>query len=272
MSARTEKAVLAAAKTLAEAIRKDNKAAAQKLLARDFTFIDAAGQVHSRRDVLAKLKAAPDGARPRLKVKAYGRIAVISGPAKSAQAQKKADLLAVDVWVKDHDGWKALVHHNNVLAPKSAPHAHPTPTPRPVGAKPPACENPLAFVPYRPRSKAERDIIKTFQTLETAVTANKAEDWVPHVADEFVVYRTKQHPTTKTGRVALINALGKVNAETHVAEVSWMKLWVLGDAAVMRADHVMPGHRRPPYRATRVWVRRNGRWQMALSQQTTIVG
>jgi hypothetical protein len=38
----------------------------------------------------------------------------------------------------------------------------------------------------------------------------------------------------------------------------------------MRADHVMPGNRRPPYRATRVWVKRDGHWQMALSQQTTI--
>jgi hypothetical protein len=49
-----------------------------------------------------------------------------------------------------------------------------------------------------------------------------------------------------------------------------MKLWVHGDAAVMRADHVMPGKRRPPYRATRIWVKRDGRWQMTMSQQTTI--
>ena len=38
---------------------------------------------------------------------------------------------------------------------------------------------------------------------------------------------------------------------------------------VMRADHRMPENRRPPYRATRVWVKRDGRWQMAASQQTT---
>ena len=61
-------------------------------------------------------------------------------------------------------------------------------------------------------------------------------------------------------------------SETWVAAVEWMNLWVFGDAAVMRADHRMPGARRPPYRATRVWVKRDGRWQMATSQQTTRAG
>jgi len=61
-----------------------------------------------------------------------------------------------------------------------------------------------------------------------------------------------------------------INAETFIAQVEYLKFWVLGDAAVMRADHVMPGNRRPPYRATRLWVKRDGHWQMAISQQTTI--
>ena len=38
-----------------------------------------------------------------------------------------------------------------------------------------------------------------------------------------------------------------INVETFVAEVTSLKFWVLGDAAVMRADHAMPGNRRPPY-------------------------
>ena len=29
----------------------------------------------------------------------------------------------------------------------------------------------------------------------------------------------------------------------------------------MRADHAMPGQRRPPYHATRIWVKRDGRWR-----------
>jgi hypothetical protein len=64
--------------------------------------------------------------------------------------------------------------------------------------------------------------------------------------------------------------LGEINAETFVAEVLSMRLWARGDAAVMQARHEMSGGRRPPYRAARVWVKRDGRWQMAMSQQTTI--
>jgi hypothetical protein len=90
------------------------------------------------------------------------------------------------------------------------------------------------------------------------------------VADEFVVTRTRQHPTDKAARMAFMDSQKAINAETFVAEVERMRFWVFGDGAVMRADHVMPGNRRPPYRATRLWVKRDGRWQMAVSQQTTI--
>ena len=102
------------------------------------------------------------------------------------------------------------------------------------------------------------------------MTHNDPEEWKNHVADEFVVTRTHQHPTDKAARMAFMATQQAINAETFVAEVTALKFWVLGDAAVMRADHAMPGNRRPPYRATRLWVKRDGRWQMAVSQQTTI--
>jgi hypothetical protein len=265
-----DQAVLAAAEKLAAAIRRGNKATADKFLARDFTFVDASGRLHARRDVLANLKSGPESAGARVKVKTYGRVALVTGAGKSAQAGQRSDLFAVDVWVKGNDGWKALIHHNNVLARPDAPPAHPASQPRPTDAKPPACNNPLQVVPYQPKSQAERDVIAAFQAMETAVTHNDPEEWAKHVADEFTVYRTNQQPTTKAARIAFIATQKQINAETFVAEIEWMKLWVLGDTVVMRADHVMPGDRRPPYRATRIWVKRDGHWQMAVSQQTTI--
>lgn len=268
--ARIQDSVLVAAKALQAAISRGDTAATDKLLSRDFTFIDAAGQVHSRRSVLASLKASPRGTSARINVGDYGRIAVVTGSYKSAQAGERNDLYAVDVWIKEPDGWKTLIHHNNVLARPDAPAAHAESAPRPPEAPPPRCENPLEVVPYKPKSQAERDIIAAFQSLEHAVTRNDPDDWDPHVADEFVVTRTRQHPTDKAGRMEFMAAQRTINAETFVAEVSMLKFWVAGDAAVMRADHVMPGNRRPPYRATRIWVKRDDRWQMALSQQTTI--
>jgi hypothetical protein len=51
-----------------------------------------------------------------------------------------------------------------------------------------------------------------------------------------------------------------------------MRLSVYDDAAAMMATHVMPDGGRPPYRAARIWVKRNGLWQMVISVQTTIAG
>jgi hypothetical protein len=263
-------AVLARANRLADEIRLGNKAMVEKLLSPDFTFIDASGREHSRRSVIGDLKTGSSNSD--VKVKIYGRVALITGLEKSAQAGERPDLFAVDIWYKGNLGWRALIHHNNVLAEPSTPREHPPSTPRPLGAKPPECRNPIEYVPYQTTSPHERAIITAFQTLEKAVTRNDPVEWPKHIADEFVVYRTKQHPTTKADRVAFIAAQQAVNGETWVAEVTWMKLWVFGDAAVMRADHAMPGNRRPPYRATRLWVKRDGHWQMALSQQTTIAG
>jgi ketosteroid isomerase-like protein len=203
-------------------------------------------------------------------VRDYGSVALITGNYKSAQAGERDDLYAVDIWIKGESGWQALTHHNNVLARPGAPVAHGEATPRAADAPAPRCVNPIELVPYQPKSPAEQDIIAAFQALELAVTHNDPDQWRKHVAEEFVVTRTHQHPTTKTARMSFMAKQKKINAETHVAEVVTLKLWVFDNAAVMRADHAMPGNRRPPYRATRLWVKRNGRWQMALSQQTTI--
>lgn len=262
-------AVLAAAARLNEAIRRADRAAAGKLLAREFTLVDAGGQVHPRAAVLANLEGGAARSRSGMTARSYGGVAMVTGAARSPQG---IDLFTLDAWVKDAGGWRALVLHDNALASADRPHLHPPPQPRPADAKPPECNNPLEFVPYTPKSRAERDIITSFQTLEKAVTHNDADEWVKHMADEFIVYRTGQHPTAKAERAGHLRAQRQVNAETWVAAVEWMRLWVKGDAAVMRADHVMPGNRRPPYRATRLWVKRDNRWQMAVSQQTTRAG
>lgn len=235
------------------------------LLAPDFTAIDLAGVVHGAEGATALPQA---GAGATVTAADYGDLVLVTEQDPSAP---EGNVATVEVWVKqgDADGWRLLVHHANVLADPAAPHSHPTPQPRPADAPPPVCENPCHRVPYLPGEPAEADIITAFQTLERAVTRNDADEWVKHMADEFVVYRTRQNLTTKASRAQMLRDHGAINAETFVAAVEAMRLWVVGDAAVMRADHVMPGNRRPPYRATRVWVKRDGRWQMALSQQTT---
>jgi hypothetical protein len=47
-------------------------------------------------------------------------------------------------------------------------------------------------------------------------------------------------------------------------------LSVYGDAAAKITTQMVPDNSRPPYRAARVWVRRNGQWLMTVSVQTDI--
>lgn len=260
--------MLATGKELGTAFRNGDKKIIARLTDPQFICIAETGREFSKAAVLRDLEALVSGGTERgVEIRNYGRIAAITSSRKGAG---NAEIFALDVWIKGTNGWRLLIHHDNILARKDEPPAHVASQPRPPDAPPPECRNPLHFVPYRPKSKDERGIITSFQQLESAVTRNDADEWVKYVADEFVVTRTHQHPTTKTQRAAFLRRQHAINAETFVAEVTRMKLWVRGQAAVMRADHVMPGMRRPPYRATRIWVKRKGRWQMALSQQTTI--
>lgn len=258
--------LVAASDRLGAALRGGDRAALEDLLAGDFTFIDASGKTHSRSEALAALAAGHGSAAARKTVADYGSVALVTGRSRGAG---QSEDVAVEAWVKESGAWRILVYHLNAIACSDAPSTHQAPTPRAAEAPPAECRNPCAFVPYEAASEGERGIVASFQALEAAVIRGLADDWVPHVADEFVVFRTSQHPTDKAGRAQMLRNQRAVNAETFVAAVEWMKLWVHGDAAVMRADHVMPGNRRPPYRATRVWVKRDGRWQMASSQQTT---
>jgi hypothetical protein len=52
------------------------------------------------------------------------------------------------------------------------------------------------------------------------------------------------------------------------AEVTSMKVWVLGDAAVMRSEH-KPLHGKVLH-VTRLFEKHNSHWQIAFGQQTWI--
>lgn len=260
--------VCAASAEFSDAIRSGDKPAVERLLDPAFTLIDSSGRLFPRTNASDALSAAQIGPEASVSHHDYGTIALVVRRDTSPQ---QGELVGVEVWIRDSEAWRALISHQNVVADAGSPSTHPPLTRRPPEAPPPPCDNPLISIPYQPKSEAERDLIASFKALETAVTQNDPETWVAYVADEFVVYRTKQHQTTKAGRAKMLSDQREVNNETFVAEIGWMELWVHGDAAVMRADHVMPGNRRPPYRATRIWVKRGGVWQMAVSQQTTRV-
>ena len=112
--------------------------------------------------------------------------------------------------------------------------------------------------------------MNSFQAIEKAAVGHDADEWSKHVADEFVLYASGRAPIAKSGRIAAIERQKQTSATVQVGEVEAMRLAVYDDGAAMIATHVSPDDTRPPYRAARVWVRRNGQWLMAISLQTDV--
>ena len=258
-------AVLDADQRLAEAMHSGDKSVARKLLALQFTFVDAEGKIHERKDFLADLKTVSAASSGDPEVKIYGRIGMVTGQRKTADGR---DVFFLDIWAKQKRTWRALVSQDVTLAAVDAPHAAPV---EPAAAATPYdCKNPCQTIPYRVRSPAEQDIVNSFQAIEKAAIGHNADEWSKHVADEFVLYGSGRAPIPKSGRIATINRQKENNAAVTVGEVQAVRLAVYDDGAAMIAIHVMADNSRPPYQAARVWVKRNGQWQMAISVQTDV--
>ncbi len=261
-----ETPVLAADVALGEAVRAGDKTVARRLLALQFSFIDADGKNHVRRDFLSDLKSHAATPAGDVKVRLYGLLATVTGHRISPD---DTEAFFLDIWAKQKGTWRALLMQEVVTAVADAPVAA-------VGDAPPTeptqieCRNPCQAIPYRVRSPAEQEIVLTFQAIEKAVVTHDASEWGKHVASEFVRYGTGQAPITKSERITAIEHQKAANSTIVVGEIEAMRLAVYGDGAAMTALQTLPDNSRPPYRAARIWVRRNGQWQMAISVHTDV--
>jgi hypothetical protein len=259
-----EALVLAADESLGAAMRAGDKSIVRKILSLQFSFIDEDGKLYDRRNFLAGLKDIAAAPASDVKVTIYGRIGMVTGRRKSVHDN---EVFFLDIWARQKGAWRALVAQDvelgsgDVLPVASAPNPD---------AVPYDCKNPCQMIPYRVRSLAEQDIVNSFQAIEKAAVGHDADEWSKHVADEFVLYGSRRSPITKPGRITAIERQKQTNAAVQVGEVEAMRLVVYDDGAAMIASHVLPDNSRPPYRAARVWVRRNGQWQMAISVQTDV--
>ena len=184
--------VLEADQALGAALRADDKSVARRLLSLQFTYVDANGKIHERKDFLADLKTAAAAAPSDPGVKIYGRIGMVTGHRKSADGR---DVFFIDIWAKQKRAWRALVSQEVVLAATDTP--RPAPALTSAAAAPYDCKNPCQTIPYRVRSPAEQDIVNSFQAIEKAAVAHDAAEWSKHIADEFVLYGSGRAPIAK---------------------------------------------------------------------------
>ncbi len=258
-----EEVVAAADQALADAMHSGDRALARRLLSLQFSYTDEAGRVYSRHDFLGDLKAfaATPTADPKLTM--YGLMATVTGERMAADGSKSFFL---DIWVKQKRAWRALAQQNVTLADGTASASQST---RGDG-KAIECNNPCQTMPYRVRSPAEQDVLNAFLAIEKASIAHDAQGWSKHIADEFTLYRSGYAVVDKAARIAAIERQKQAGDPVTVGEIQTLRLEVYGDAAAMITTQMVPDNSRPPYRAARVWVKRNGQWLMTLSMQTDI--
>jgi len=260
-------AALQADNALQMALKKKDAKAVGALLDQEFTWTNEAGQTRKSAKFLKDAAAGAtdsDTAYTDVKAHGYGQLAVVTG---TGTHNGNVRTFFARVWVKRPAGWLLLTHQDTAILAKAAPSPQ-APAAAANGASDFAgCENPCRTLPYTPKTAAQREVVKAYQAVETAVTSHDAKTWADHVADEFVGIGRQYTgtPDTKAGRVGQI---GIVTNHVVLPKMLRGESYVFGDAAIIIANHQAAGE--PPYHVIRVWVNRDGRWQLFHRQETFI--
>jgi hypothetical protein len=250
-AAGAEDAVIQADHAFVQAVAKSDKASLGKLLDADFTWTDSEGNTRTRSEVLRNLPTPTSGYDAEAKERTYGEVGAV-------QANSGKSYI-LRVWVKRSAGWRALVYHEVVQA----------------GAPPVAgpgvndCENPCKTLPYHPQNEAQQGVITSWQELETSVTKHDSAGWAPHVADEFIlVSSNNDHPVNKGGRMAVLDKQKQAAVGSAPAPLVSARMFDFPDTVVMTGLH-QPFHGKPIH-VSRVWIKRDGKWVLTISYQTTV--
>jgi hypothetical protein len=240
--------VLDTDRALVAALARADAQAIAKLLDDEFNWIDGHGRVLTKQQIggMKPLLGDESGLAPI--VHRYGDVVTV--------VVKGERQYLLRVWVTRAAGWRALVYHEvsqHVLVFGHGP-----------GRK--EWDNPCFTLPYEPRNEDERACLASWQALEVAVMRHLPDEWVKYVADEFSLYAATRQ-LTKADRVAVIKEQLRSNANSAPSPLVWNEMIDFPDAIVMRCEH-QPFHGKAT-RVSRVFVKRDGQWLMAVSFQTS---
>ena len=256
---------VAADHSLTTAINKADQPSVEKLLDPEFSWTDRTGKTRAKSEVLPALSSLASESDAGVKIIDAGQVVLIHGSHRIPS--QNASVRFIRVWVKRAQAWQLLVYQETKKAEKN-------PEKRsgfgaPSNGQPVACENPCKTVPYKPDTAAEQEVVSMWQAVERTVLTNDVEAWTPNFTDDFIfVTPDGGAPLNKADRVTMITELRRTNTTLIPAEVTSMKVWVLGDAAVMRSEH-KPLHGKVLH-VTRLFEKHNNHWQIAFGQQTWV--
>jgi hypothetical protein len=223
------------------------------LLDDDFSWIDSNGRSLRKPQVLKEFPT-PANANVDVQVRTYGRAAVIR--ANHGQTQ------VLRVWIRRDSAWRLVLYQEVTQVEKSEP--------------PPAaeggsgeCDNPCKTIPFQPDTPSEGEAIISWQGVMRAMANNDAAAYSPLIADEFTATDTHHdRPYTKADRLAQINKQNLSGARSFPPALLSARMFDFGDTVMMIAREQRANAK--AYFNTRMWVKRDGRWQMLFSFNTRI--
>ena len=252
-----------AERSLMAAIASSDGLTAARLLDGEFTWIDRDGRSRTKSEVIDHLILLVAGADANLTVQPYGRVALITGTHRLAPDNAAA--FFARVWIRRPSGWHLLLYQETTAEEFSVKSARYGFSGRDWGS---GCENPCRSLPYKALSSDAEEIVASFMAGEEAAFDGDVQAASRILADDFLfVSADHAQPIRKAERIAAMRSVTRVGQEPPAAVVS-MTLWVFGNAAVMAADQESSSGEM--LRATRIWAKHNGQWQLAFGQQTPI--
>jgi hypothetical protein len=253
-AAEGDAAVMQADRAFVQAAAKGDAGALGKMLDAEFTWTDAEGKTLTAEEVLRAVPkdALGDERGAEVSERTYGQVGAVQA--------SRGKIHTLRMWVQRPDGWRLLVYHEVKQLEQPSTSA---------GSGVKECENPCNMVPFKPANEPEQAIIASWQALETGVTAHDAEAWAPHVADEFVqISSNSDHPISKAGRIETLNKQKASGVGSAPAPLVSAKMFDFADAVIMTCLH--QPYSGKPIHVSRLWIKRDGKWIMSTSYQTTI--
>ncbi|MFL2553931.1 MAG: nuclear transport factor 2 family protein [Candidatus Rariloculaceae bacterium] len=251
---------------LDEALADDDARTVDQLLDPEFTWVFKDGSHAFRSDVvrLMPVPGTSNGEEQEIMERIYGKVGVLQVFSGTVRGLR--------VWANRPDGWR-LVHINELdvssqFASRNGAYRDTLPN-----EQLPDCVNPCTIIPNHPSTPGAQAAMESWQGQEIAAASMNmsAEDgWAYYVADENVG-QFNGRPSGNPKQVRIDGTYARIErgvAKSAQSTVLQMKLVDLDDAVVM----VMIGQPLDgkPFYASRVLVKRGGRYQMAASYHTDI--
>ncbi|PYU65407.1 MAG: hypothetical protein DMG56_03585, partial [Acidobacteria bacterium] len=183
----------------------------------------------------------------------YGRSAVVRANRGRAQVMR--------VWARRASGWRLMLYQEVTLVVKSEP-------PVADGAGISDCENPCKDIPFHPETPSEQEVIASWQVMR-AMAHKDADAYAPLIAEEFTATDTHHDRAySKADRIEQINKQKQSGVQSVPPPLVSARMFDFGDTVMMIAREQRANAK--AYFNTRMWVKREGRWQMLFSFNTRI--